>query len=302
MQTIKGKVTWVDVFKPNSSDVEALRKFHDFHPIILDELLHPSAFGRVEYYKTYLFVVYHIPVYDPKTKTSRRAELDLLVTKNTIIVVRYEQLEQIDAFINDLGRNERLQKELLRSDTILPFYLILEEIHKFSLRQLRHIEEQVHYAGNEIFSGHEQELLKHISYIKRNILDYRLIVRPQEILFKKLKEAGAHFWGEKSHVYLDDLAGDSLKITQSLENYFEIIESLENTNGQLLEARSNDTMKAFTVGAFLFSIPFLFIFLLDIPYIGDVILATPIRFWAAFAIMVVSVIALVWSYKKRNIL
>ncbi|MDO8602081.1 MAG: CorA family divalent cation transporter [bacterium] len=302
MQIIKGKTTWIDIFKPNNGDIEALKKHYDFHPVILNELLQPSTRGRVEHYKTYLFIVYHIPVYDPKTRTSRRAEIDILVTKNSLILIRYEQLEQLDAFVSEVGRNQQLQKELLSGESYLALYRVLEEITNFSLRQLHHIEEQVRYIGAEIFSGRENELLKNISYIKRNILDYRLIVKPHEIMFHSLREIGTEFWGDKSRVYLADLIGDNLKVTQSLENYFEIIESLENTNGQLLEARSGEIMKAFTIGAFLFSIPFLFIFLLDIPYIGDVILATPLRFWITFCLMLACVMILIWTFKKKRML
>ena len=64
MTIIKGKTTWVDVQKPNKKDIEYLRKTYKFHPIILDELLQPSARARVERYDNYLFMVYHLPVYD----------------------------------------------------------------------------------------------------------------------------------------------------------------------------------------------------------------------------------------------
>lgn len=301
MQIIKGKTTWIDIFKPNAADIEVLKKHHAFHPIILEELLQPSARGRVEHYKEYLFVVYHIPVYDPKTRTSRRAEIDILVTKNSFILVRYEQLEQIDAFINEIGRNAQLQKELLGGESFMALYRVMEEIIKFSLRQLRHVEEQVHYVATEIFSGRETELLKNISYIKRNILDYRLIVRPHDSMFHSLRENGSTFWGEKSRVYLADLVGDNLKVTQNLENYFEIIESLENTNGQLLSAATNATIQRFTVLAFLITIPLFFIFLTD-NHFGQTLIGSTGTFWTVLVLIFVLVGALAVVFKKKKML
>lgn len=301
MQTIKGKTTWIDIFKPNTGDIEALKKYHPFHPIILNELIQPSTRGRVEHYKTYLFIVYHIPVYDPKTRTSRRAELDILVTKDSIVLVRYEQLEQLDAFINEVGRNQQLQKEMLSGESYLALYRVLEEILRFSLRQLRHVEEQVRYIGSEIFSGRENELLKNISYIKRNILDYRLIVKPHDIMFASLRETGSEFWGEKSRVYLSDLVGDNLKVTQSLENYFEIIESLDSTNSQLLAAVTNATIQRFTVLAFLFSLPLFFIFLADNEF-GSQLINSAGKFWTILALILVCTGILAFVFKKRKVL
>jgi magnesium transporter len=301
MQIIKGKTTWIDIFKPNNGDIEALKKHHAFHPIILDELLQPSARGRVEHYKEYLFIVYHIPVYDPKTRTSRRAEVDILVTKNSIILVRYEQLEQLDAFINEVSRNPQLQKEILSGESFLALYRVMEEVIKFSLRQLRHIEEQVHYIASEIFSGREAELLKNISYIKRNVLDYRLIVKPHDGIFHSLRDNGAGFWGDKSRVYLSDLVGDNLKVTQGLENYFEIIESLESTNGQLLSAATNATIQRFTVLAFLLTIPLFFVFLTDNHY-GQTLITSAGMFWTVLIFIFILVGFAAYVFRKKKML
>ncbi len=301
MQVIKGKITWIDIFKPNHGDIEALKKHHAFHPVILEELLQPSARGHVEHYTDYLFIVYHIPVYDPKTRTSRRAEIDILVTKQSIILIRYEQLEQLDAFISEVGRNAQLQKELLGGESFMALYRVMEEVIKFSLRQLRHIEEQVRYVGSEIFNGKEAELLKNISYIKRNILDYRLIVRPHDIMFHSLRENGVKFWGEKSRIYLADLVGDNLKVTQSLENYFEIIESLESTNGQLLSAATNATIQRFTVLAFLFTIPLFFIFLTD-NHFGQSLIGSKSAFWTTLTLIIILVIGLAIVFKRKKML
>ncbi len=299
MQTIKGKVTWIDVLKPNQHDSDSLKKIHQFHPLILDELLHASARARVEHYKTYLFIVYHIPVYDPKTKTSRRAEIDLLITKDTFILVRYEKLEHLEAFINEISQSEQLQKELLGGDSYQTLHRVMEKIIDFSLRQLRHIEEEVQYVGAEIFAGHENELLRSISYVKRNILDYRLIVRPHELILSSLRDIGVGFWGEKSRVYLADLMGDNLKVIQGLENYFQIIESLENTNGQLLSAATNATIQRFTVLAFLFTIPLFFIFLTDNEF-GSSLISSPRMFWTLLVLVfaLVSILAFVFKRKK----
>lgn len=301
MSTIKGKTTWFDTIKPNTADIEQIAKLHRFHPLILEELLRPSTRGRIEHYQTYLFMVYHVPVYDPKTKTSRRAEIDILTTKDSIVIVRYEQLEQLDAFINELGRNGQLQKEVLGGESYLALYRVIDETIKFSLRQLRHIEEQVHYVGGEIFSGHEEELLRNISYIKRNILDYRLIVRPNQLMFESLRQLGPALWGDKCRVYVDDIAADFTRVTQDLENYFQITESLEITNSQILTAAANATIQRFTVLAFLFTIPLFFVFLTD-NHFGSSLIKSNGVFWTALMIIFAIVGGLAFVFKRKKML
>lgn len=251
MKIIKNKnITWIDIAKPTKQDVEFVAKQHKFHPIVLDELLHTSTRSRVEAYDQYLFLTYHLPVYDPFMKTSRKAEIDFLITKNTVITVHYEELEPINNFIRNVTNNPHF-KETSMENTGKLVYTLIEEVINFSMRQLRHIEENVTGLTQELFNGKEDAMLRKISYVKRDLLDYRIISRPQEILLRSLKEAGIRFWGEEMSVYFSDLAGDHLKVIQHLENYKETVDSLEETNSQLLDAKTNAVMQRFNILAFL---------------------------------------------------
>ncbi len=302
MRSIKGKkITWIDLFKPTEEDILALKKIHKFHPVILDELIHPSSRTHIEEYGDYLFLVYHFPEYDQEAKTSRRTEIDFLVTKDTIITVHYENLDQLNLLFDLLARNQKERERILSGDTMLATYYTFEKAISFSLRQLRHIEERVGAVGQEIFGGKEEQLLQTISYIKRDILDYRLIVHAQEKFFSELHAIGLKFWGEKSRVYLTDLINDNVPVHRNLENYYQTIESLETTNAQLLDAQTNKIIKRFTIGTFLGSIPLYFVFFSEFEYIHEIFASTAVRFWTTFILVHLLVVALWVSFKKRKI-
>ena len=251
MKIIKNKaISWIDIAKPTKQDIEFVAKQYKFHPIVLDELLHESTRSRVEAHDQYLYLTYHLPVYDPFMKTSRKAEIDFLITKNKVITVHYEELEPINNFIRNVTNNPHF-KENSMDNTGKLVYTLIEEIINFSMRQLRHIEENVTGLTKELFSGKEDVMLRKISYVKRDILDYTMISRPQEILLNSLGIAGNKFWGENISIYLSDLIGDQLKVIQHLESYQETVESLEETNAQLLDAKTNSVMQKFNILAFL---------------------------------------------------
>jgi len=300
MRTIKGKVTWIDILKPTRDDLDFLKKQHKFHPIILDELLHLSARSRVEFYKDYLFMTYHIPIYDPAIKTSRRAEVDFLITKDKVITVRYEELEPIENFFRTLNNNKHIKERALDHDTGRLTYYLIQEIIAFAMRQLRHIEENISYITQEIFKRREEEMLQKISYVKRDVMDYSIINHPQEIVLNSLLEVGAKFWGEDSRIYLNDLVGDHYKVSQHLENYHQVITSLESTNGQLLSAKTNRVMQRFTILAFLTFPIVLFASFLSVDFIGKFLTASPLRFWVIFFSVIAIVVSLVIFYRKKG--
>jgi len=301
MKIVKNKnITWIDIAKPTKQDIEFVMKQHKFHPIILDELLHLSARSRVEKYDQYLFLTYHLPVYDSLMKTSRRAEIDFLITKNKVITVHYEELEPINNFIRNITNNPNF-KDVSMTSTGIIMYFLIEEIINFSMRQLRHIEENITTLTQELFTGKEDTMLRKISYIKRDILDYRIISRPQEILLNSFKETGKKFWGDDMQIYLSDLVGDHLKVVQHMDSYQETIESLEETNAQLLNAKMNSVMQKFNILAFLTIPPLIVLQLFSVDSFNRMLGDGDLKIFivSLIFIFILSLISLLFFRRKR---
>ncbi|MDO8466632.1 MAG: CorA family divalent cation transporter [bacterium] len=293
------KITWIDILKPTKTDIDFLKKQHDFHPIILDELLHFSSRSRVEFYNNYLFLTYHLPIYDKSLKTSRKAEVDFLITKNKIITIHYEDLEPIDTFMRTISNNQNFKNQAMQ-DTARCGYYLIQAIISFSMRQLRHVEDNIQEISKEIFKGKETQLLQKISYAKRDVLDYSIISAPQEILLTSLGDVGVKFWGEDFGIYFDDLVGDYSKVTQHVENYRATIEALETTNGQLLNAKTNSVMQRFTIFAFL-AVPLsIFLSLASINFVERYIVEHQLTFWAIFVIIGIILVTLVVSFRRKG--
>ncbi|HEY5220531.1 MAG TPA: CorA family divalent cation transporter [Candidatus Paceibacterota bacterium] len=291
MEIKKGKgVQWVNVERPSEKDLAWLGKEYKLHPIIVDELRGPSARGRVEAYKDYLYFIYYFPVYDAKDEASTRTEIDFIITKNSVATVHYEEL---DGVMDGL--------DITHCDSSLAvMYKIIEHLINFQERQLRHIREKVEQVGKEIFKDKEKEVLERITYVKRDVSEYRIVVRLQEPILRSLLVKGKKFWGDSAEIYLSDLMGDQLKVVNQLEDYREAISDFEDTNNQLMNLKINSVMKTFTSLSFL-TFPFMLIAALfsmntrDTPLIG-----LAYGFWIIIGIMIVGMVLLTVYFKRKG--
>jgi magnesium transporter len=285
---LKGGAEWLDFHKPTQRDLKALKKKFGFHDVILDEIQGPSARSRVEAYKNYLFLVYYFPVYDPEEQTSYRAEVDFLITKNAVVTTHYERL---DIF--------KEMKNLETQDSLRLLYSLLGNFFRFEERQLHHVREKVEAVGNSLFKDKEQDILSQISLLKRDISEYRLIVRSGESVLNSLRDRGLAFWGEDASIYLDDLAGDHLRIINQVEDYRQAVVDFENTNIQIMNVKATQVMKRFTAMSFL-TFPFvLFVALFDMHLMGNPLTGAPGAFWLVFGGVLIG-IGLLASYFKRK--
>ena len=251
MHIKKGVVTWINIIKPTTKDLQFLAEEFSVHPIVLEELLHPSVRAKVEQYDNYLYFIYHLPVYDERQKTSRRGEIDFIITKETLISVSYEKLEPIDLFTDRIDRDEHYKSRVLGGITARLLYNLLDFCLIYVFRQLKHIDEKVENIRKNLFTGKKRQLLQDISYIKRDVLSFYLCFQPQQSIFKSLMLVGPTFWGSETQIYFSDLEGDYLRVLQYCINYKESIGSFEETNAQLLNTKINSVAQKITVLAFL---------------------------------------------------
>lgn len=77
MRTLKLKnLTWIDILKPQDSDIEFLQKNFDFHPLILKEIKKPTYHPSFEFYDNYLLWILHFPSWSNSHITSQENGFD----------------------------------------------------------------------------------------------------------------------------------------------------------------------------------------------------------------------------------
>ena len=280
---------WIDILSPTKKDLDWLKKKFHIHPIIIEELKSPSARSRVEAYDHYLYLIYYFPVYDPQEETSRSTEIDFIITRNAVVTVRYEEIEALKDIKGATGEN-----------SLKLAYKLVETLLNFQERQLRHIRESVEEIGRELFKGREKEVLKKVSRIKRNVSEYRIIVKHQEVILKSFLGRGRNFWGASAQVYLDDLLGDHLKIVNQIDDYREAISDFEDTNNQIMSLKINDVMKTFTTLSFL-TFPFMLLAAIFSMNTKDTPLVdSPGSFWIILSTMGIAMATLLTYFKKKG--
>lgn len=252
MQKIKiQNLTWIDIVDPDKKDIKYLEENFNFHPVVLKELLSPTLRPKVEHYDSYLFMVLHFPIYDPKEKTTKSMEIDFLIVKDTLMSIRYGKIQPLQEFWKKCQTDK--QYLYFQNSPALLLHCMLQELNNFSLRQIDHITKKINDIEDKIFKAkktkEETKLVEKILIIRRDILDFRRTIKPQAAILKSLKSRGVEFFGRKMEPYFSDIIGDYLRVWDLLENHKETIESLQEANDSWLSNRTNLVMKILTMFA-----------------------------------------------------
>lgn len=293
MQVQKNKtLTWIDVARPTEGDLASLKKTFGLRMVTSEEIRTPSARARVEVNDNYIFFIYYLPLYDTKDEASVRGEIDFIANKDTVATIHYESLENILGNF-EIGECKTSLELLVR---------LVERLIIFEERQLRHIREKVEKIGHDVFKSQDRGVLERIMSLKRDISEYRLSVRLQEPILHSLLQKGTQFWGKNAEVYLNELLAEQTKVINQIQDYRETIADFEETNNQLMNIKTNETIKRLT-SLSLIAFPAMMFEELFMMNVRNIPLAgMPYSFWIVTAIMVVLTGSLYLFFKKRGLL
>jgi magnesium transporter len=241
------KVTWIDFYKPNQKDIDFLKKNFSLHPLVIEEFSMPTMRPKAAEYDTCLYLAIHVPLFNEEDRTTYPGEIDIVLTKDTLITSRDTKIIELENFFKDLEKDERKRELYMNESPASLLRLLVENVFESCFPKLDHISEKLDYIEKEIFVGNEKEMVFEISLVKRDILNFRRTMKPQKSVIESLAQREYKFIDPNLKPYFQDLVGTNIRVWNNLESAKETIESLEDTNNSLLSNKLDMTMKVLTI-------------------------------------------------------
>jgi magnesium transporter len=235
---------WINIERPRQVDLAWLQERHEFHPLDYEDVISRNQRPKVDAYDDYLFIVLHFPRYDKQVGRLNAAELDIFVGPDYLITLPNEQLQPVEYLFERCRTSEELRESLFSRGAGYLLYKIVDDCVDSQFPMLRKIGNKLERIEQEIFEGNSAEVVRDISNVKQEIINFRKVVRPQRAAFRDLETNGARFMAED--LYYEDITDASERVWDMLENYKEVVEALEDTNESALAHRTNETFRVLT--------------------------------------------------------
>jgi magnesium transporter len=248
MQEIKTtKFSWIDFQEPNADDVLKIKKRFNLHPLVVEEFSTPTLRPKATDYGNCVFLAIHIPLYDNENKTTYPGELDIVISENALITSHDVEIYQLTEFFAELKRDKKKRELYMQQSPGALLRFILEMLLESCFPRLDHISKKLDHIEKEIFDNNEKEMVLEISFVKRDILNFRRTMKPQKSVFESLTKENHKYIEKELRPYFQDLIGTNIRVWNMLESAKETIESLEETNNSLLSNQLDMTMKVLTI-------------------------------------------------------
>ncbi len=241
-------LTWLNIESPTEIETAWLAEHYEFHPLDLEDVLsRRRQRAKIDEYEDYLFIVLHVPRFDKRTGRLQAAELNVFVAEDLVITLPNEPLKPLSALWSRCERNEPAREQHMSKGSGYLVYEIVDTMYDYCFPILDKIGFKLDSIEDALFEGESDDLVRDISNIKQEIINYRKIVKPQRPTLRLLERSNQRYAPQDLEIYFDDIVNKSERIWDLLENYKEVAEALEATNESVITHKLNDIIRVLTV-------------------------------------------------------
>src|SRR5215213_5465758 len=242
-----GGLRWINIERPGPLEQGWLEDRFPFHPLDYEDVRSRNQRPKIDEYEEYLFIVLHFPVFDKAIGRLNTGELDVFVGPDYLITLPNVPLQPVEYLFERCRSNDQVRDELFSKGAGYLLYRVVDSAFDYCFPMLRKIGNKLDRLEEEIFEGRSQEVVRDISNVKQEIINFRKIIRPQRPVLRDLERTKTRYMADDLEIYFDDIIDASERIWDMLENYKEVVEALEDTNESVISHRVNNVLRVLTV-------------------------------------------------------
>lgn len=283
---IWNKETWIDVDHGTPEEIASIVEEYDLDPYVAKEIGSPTPKSRIEFHKEYIYMILHFPVFKQTHSKKLKQEIDFVIGKNFLLTTHYDTIDSLHKLSKELEVEEILSKNEDGSGHHV-FGLLFRQLYSGINDELAYIESWSESITEEIFEGHEQEMVFEISEAIRTLLEFKKTTDSHKEILDFLRDGGGHVLGPKFTEEIDAILLEYHRLRDIIKANIEILRELRETNNSLLSTKQNETIKTLTVVTMI-SFPFMLLsalFTMDLG--GRPLTENHLGFYIMFGIMCV---------------
>ena len=248
---------WVDIDASNRHQHALLEKVFHFHPLAIEDTLNPVSRVKVEEFSDHMFVVVRGVQFCETTDDPYDVEtlnLCFFLSRNVLVTTHLERAPAVTAMIERLERSPDLMgrgagrlMHAIMDTAVDAFFPILDRVDEF-----------VDGLEERVFVTFDDSALRDIFSVKRLVLSLRRQLGPQREVFNVLTNRPTALLSQDTQIYFRDIYDHVLRITDSLDNYRELLSSTLDSYLSQVSNRLTKATKGLSVAATL-SVPFVMV-------------------------------------------
>ena len=240
---------WLDVTDPTEADTARLREAFGFHPLAIEDVLHPHQRPKFDQYNGHAFLV----LYAAKVDGDRRyelSEIDAFVGRNYLVTIHRTAVPEIDTARHrwraameepPVGTNDH------NGATDLALYVLFDSVVDAYFPILDDVSERLDSIEDRIFvHTRDTDSLPELVQLRKHLMELRRVFAPMREVVNILARREADGAQTGTSVYFLDVYDHLARAIDGVDVYRDMVATTLSAQVSLASHRLNETMRTMT--------------------------------------------------------
>jgi magnesium transporter len=193
-------------------------------------------------------MVLHFPLFDARQRLTRPSQVAVFAGPTYIVSVHSGDLRPLTKLFQDVSASDEIRQSVMGHGSGYLLYTVLDRLVDYCGPILNKLISNVDSVETQVLDR-KGDVLQELAVVRRDILSYRRVVRPQIQVLETLESKEFPFLKLESGVYFGDLADHMRRIWVELEELKEVSEGLQETHAAVTSQHTNEVIRVLTVFA-----------------------------------------------------
>jgi magnesium transporter len=243
-------VAWIDLYKPTQEEFESVARELELPPRVVVDAIKPQQRPKLVRYGESLFVVLKTARYLDEPEQVEFSEAHVLVGKDFVVTVRYEEIPALD----EVRRRLEGEPELLRQGPQPILHQIMDQIVDDYEPVLEGLGTDIEEVEGEVFGGNARASQR-IYALSRELVEFQRAISPLARALERVAQSDEHDINPEVRSYLRDLHDRVLRVKEPTEGFRDMLSDILVVNLTLISVRQNDQTKKISAWAAILIVP-----------------------------------------------
>jgi len=287
---------WVDMCKPTDEESFVLTNDFRFHPLAIEDVIAEKPRTKLDDYERYLFLVFQVVDYIGRQEGLKLTEIDLFLSRNSLVTVRYDDHRIFDYLYSRTERDERL---MMRGIDFL-FHAVVDTIVDNYNTTLDILEYEIDQVEDDVLGEPDEDTVKSIFTLRRDIMQLKRTVLPQKEVISQLSRQHYRLVSEKAALYFSDIHDHLVRISDVADSHRDTLNSALEVYYSSVSTKTNQIIKVLTMFTVLFIPPTFLVGLWGMNFEFMPELGWEHGYWFSLILMAVIVLGLIVFFRKKK--
>ena len=251
LRQLDDAVAWIDLHEPTQQEFESVAQELELSPRMIEGAIKPQQRPKLVRYGDSLFVVLKTARYLDEPEKVEFSEVHVLVGKDFIVTVRYEEIPALE----EVRRRLEGEPESLRQGPQPILREIMDQIVDDYEPVLEGLGTDIQEVEDEVFGGNADDVSQRIYELSRELVQFQRATSPLARSLERGGERNEHDIDPELRSYLRELHDRVLRVEEPTEGFRDMLSDILVVNLTLIGVRQNDQTKKISAWAAILIVP-----------------------------------------------